>query len=215
MRNISLLTGLTVALISFQVVFGQASEGVITYEMKVNMHRNLPKDREDLKAMVPEFSTTRFSLSFQENESLYKLLVDEEDDVAQFSGGPGGGPRMMMRRAMNQEVYVSQQDQLVTTKQEFMGKEYLIEDTLKIQPWKFGTETRTIGGYVCRMAYFTDFSRPDRKVEITAWYTDKLRPFLGPERFNTLPGTVLAVDMNGGDRVIVMKSVDLRPLKKK
>ena len=121
---------------------------------------------------------------------------------------------MMMRRAMNQEVHVNQQDQLVTTKQEFMGKEYLIEDTLKIQPWKFGTETRTIGGYVCRMAYFTDESRPDRKQEITAWYTDKLRPFLGPERFNTLPGTVLAIDVNGGDRVIVMKSVDLRALKK-
>ncbi len=121
---------------------------------------------------------------------------------------------VMMRRAMNQEIFTNQEDQIVTARQEFMGKEYLIEDTLQVSPWKFGTETRTINGYLCRMAYYTDESRQDRKQEVTAWYTDQLRPFLGPERFNSLPGTVLAVDINGGDRVIVVKSVELRALKK-
>ncbi|HZY82916.1 MAG TPA: GLPGLI family protein, partial [Cyclobacteriaceae bacterium] len=60
----------------------------------------------------------------------------------------------------------------------------------------------------------TDESRPDQKMEITAWYTDKIRPFLGPERHQSLPGTVLAVDINNGERVIVAKKVVFRPLKK-
>lgn len=50
--------------------------------------------------------------------------------------------------------------------------------------------------------------------EITAWYTDQVRPSLGPERFNTLPGTVLALDVNNGERVIVARNVELRELKK-
>jgi GLPGLI family protein len=190
----------------------QTPEGVITYELKINLHRNLPKDREDMKAMIPEFNTNNFTLAFNATESLYKILEDEEEDVANFT--QQGGGRMMMRRMMQGETYLNSAEPVTVTKQEFMGKEYLIEDSLKLVPWKFGTETRTIAGYTCRMAYYTDETRPDRKQEITAWFTDKLRPFLGPERFNTLPGAVLAVDINGGDRVFVAKNIDLRTLKK-
>jgi GLPGLI family protein len=39
-------------------------------------------------------------------------------------------------------------------------------------------------------------------------------PFLGPEKFNTLPGAVLAVDINNGDRVVVARAIELRELKK-
>lgn len=210
-----LLSGIAAMVISATIVFGQAGEGVIVYETKMNLHRNIPKDREDMKAMIPEFSTVRFQLFFNQDESLFKQLIDEEDDMANFNtGGSGSGRMVMMRRAMQGETYLNRNEDLITLKQEFMGKEYLIEDSVKMSPWKFGTETKTIAGYNCRMAYYIDESRPDRKQEITAWFTDQLRPFLGPERFNTLPGAVLALDVNNGERVVVAKSVDLRPLKK-
>lgn len=187
-------------------------EGMLTYEMKINLHRNIPKEREDMKAMIPEFNTARFQLLFNNSESLYKTLVDEEDDVA--NAETGGRRMVIMRAAMNSEIYFHTDEPTVVSKQEFMGKEYLITDTVKVSPWKFGTETKTIAGYTCRMAYYTDPSRPDRPQEITAWFTDQLRPFLGPERFNTLPGAVLAVDINNGERVIVAKSAELRALRK-
>lgn len=213
MKKFILFSGILVMMISASIVFGQAGEGVVVYETKINMHRNLPKEREDMKAMIPEFSTLRFQLIFNGDESLFKQLIDEEDDVNSFNAGGGG--RMMIRRGgMQGETYMNRNEDILTMKQEFMGKEYLIEDTVKMSPWKFGKETKTIAGYNCKMAYYTDESRPDRKQEITAWYTDQLRPFLGPERFNTLPGTVLAIDVNGGERVVVAKSVELRSLKK-
>jgi GLPGLI family protein len=106
----------------------------------------------------------------------------------------------------------------------------LIEDALKIAPWKFGTETKTILGYVCKQAYYTTTDSittmrvtgsgpptPERKAvirDITAWYTDQIRASLGPERYSTLPGAVLAIDVNNGERVIVATKVELRPLKK-
>ena len=37
---------------------------------------------------------------------------------------------------------------------------------------------------------------------------------LGPERYNTLPGAVLALDINNGERVIVARNIELRELKK-
>jgi len=214
MKNLTLLSGILVMALATTIVFGQTNEGLITYETKINLHRNIPKDREDMKAMIPEFSTVRFQLFFNPDESLFKQLIDEEDDVATFNGGGGSGRMMMVRRAMQGETYLNRNEDLITLKQEFMGKEYLIEDSVKMSPWKFGTETKTIAGYTCRMAYYIDESRPDRKQEITAWFTDQLRPFLGPERFNTLPGAVLAIDVNNGERVVVAKSVELRTLKK-
>lgn len=214
MKKLILLLGILVSLTAANVVFGQAS-GVITYEIKVNLHRRLPPERADMKGMIPEFRTTKEQLFFNENESLYKPLIeDEEEEMG------GGGMRMVIRQP-NNELYLDQSSGKILSKQEFMGKNYLIEDSVKVSPWKFGTEVKTIQGFECRQAYYTDSVQMNingnpvtEKREITAWYTDKIRPFLGPERFNSLPGAVLAVDINGGERVLIAKTIEMRELKK-
>lgn len=214
MKRIIILLGVAVSLIvSFSVLNAQtAAEGVINYEVKINMHRRLPKEREDMKAMIPEFRTEKQQLFFNANESFYKKL-EEDSEEEMSSHGSGGGVQIRMT-APRMEIFLDNASQNRITIQEFMGKEYLIQDTLNVSPWKFGTETKTINGYECRQAYYTDETRPEQKMEVTAWYTDKIRPFLGPERFQSLPGAILAVDINNGERVIIAKSIDFRPLKK-
>jgi GLPGLI family protein len=95
--------------------------------------------------------------------------------------------------------------------QEFMGKKFLIEDSIKMAPWKLGTETKIVIGYLCRQA---SLYNEERQQNIIAWYTDKLRPFLGPENINTLPGAVLEININDGERIVSAKTIELRPLKK-
>jgi GLPGLI family protein len=217
MKKITILIGILVSIAAANVVFGQNS-GVIMYESKVNLHRRLPPERAEMKAMIPQFRTTKEQLAFNPTESLFKPVIeDEEEDMSSHSGG---GMRIMMR-PQNNEIYLNQAEGKLVLKQEFMGKNYLIEDSVKVAPWKFGTETRMILGYECKMAYYTDSVQMNingnpvtEKREITAWFTDKIRPFIGPERFNTLPGAVLAVDINNEERVIVAKRVELRDLKK-
>jgi GLPGLI family protein len=225
MKKIILLVGILVSLAVAQVVFAQASEGLIIYEAKTNMHRRLPPERAEMKAMIPEYRTTKEQLFFNAEESMYKPLIEDEEEQ-EFGGG---GMRMMIRQP-NNELYVQHGSQKILSKQEFMGKDYLIEDTLKMSPWKFGSETKVIMGYTCKQAYFTRTDEqttmritgsgpptPETKTvtqEITAWYTDQIRPFLGPERYNTLPGAVLAIDINNGERVLVAAKIELRPLKK-
>lgn len=219
MKRIILLLGILVCIAAFNIVLAQDTEGVITYEVKINLHRRIPKEREAMKAMIPEFRTMKQQLFFKSAESLYKPLIEDEDE--EMTSSSQGGNVTMRIQQPNTEMYLDQNTGMVTAKQEFMGKDYLIEDSVKLSAWKFGTETKTIQGYECKQAYFTDevpVMRPGgeevEKQEITAWYTDKIRPFLGPDRFNTLPGAVLAVDINNGERVMVARKIELRELKK-
>jgi GLPGLI family protein len=206
MKRIILFIGVLASLAAAHIVFGQ--EGVILYQVKTNLHRNLPPERQDMKAMIPEFRTTKDQLIFNVTESSYKPVEEDEDEVS----GNNGGVQIRMRVPQN-EYYMNSETSTKIVLQEFMGKKYLIEDSIKMSPWKFGTEVKTILGYECRQAYFTEEVQ-GRTLEVTAWYTDKMRPFLGPERFNTLPGTVLAVDINNGERVTMARHIELRPLKK-
>jgi GLPGLI family protein len=211
MKRVIIFLGVLVSLTATHLVFGQAPEGVITYELKVNMHRRLPPERAEMKAMIPEFRTTRQQLFFKLAESIYKPLIEDEDEETSASGS--GGVRMVMR-IPNNEIYLDQHSSRIISRQEFLGKDYLIEDSVRMAPWKFGTETKIVQGYPCKQAFYTDELQPNQKQAITAWYTDKLRPFLGPERFNTLPGAVLAVDVNNGERIIVAIKIEMRGLKK-
>lgn len=235
MKRIILMLGTLVCLLAAHVVFSQT--GVITYESRVNLHRNIPADRQEMKAMVPEFRVTKLQLFYNGEESLYKSVVEDEDE--QFSSA-GGGMRMTMRMPKT-EMYTNSSSTSILMVQEFMGKKYLIQDSVKMSPWKFGTETKEILGYTCHMAYFsreeevpvmrmqmssgppptasgttpaTPPAPEKRTIEITAWYTDQIRPSLGPDRYNTLPGTVLAIDVNNGERVLVARQVEQRELKK-
>ncbi len=213
MKRIIILIGVLISITAAQFVFGQAVEGTITYESKVNLHRRLPPERAEMKSMMPEYRISNEQLFFNAEASIYKPIIEDEED--QFEGEGDGGRKMTMRfRQPNAEVYVNQNTKEVISKQEFNGKDYLILDTLKLSPWKFGAEEKTIQGYVCKQAYRTDETIPDRKQEITVWYTDKIRSFVGPEKFNTLPGAVLAVDVNNGERVIVAMKIEFKTLKK-
>jgi len=207
MKTILLVLGAIVSLAAGHTVYMQDTEGVIAYEVKINVHRTLPEDRQKMKSMMPEFQTSQHQLFFRGTESLYKPVEDDVEEDPDFSKEP-------VRMRFHQppvEMYFDHATSKRITQQEVMGKEYLIKDSLKLPPWKFGTDTKTVMGFACRQAMYLDV---ERKQEIVAWYTPELRPYLGPETFNTLPGAILEVDINSGERVITAKQMDQRVLKK-
>jgi len=200
------LTALACLLFPY-IGFAQDQEGVIEYEVKVNLHRTLPPERAEMKSMIPEFRTAKHQLFFKGQESLFKAVIEEEEPM-DVNGGGGVHIRMQQPHV---EIYFDAASQRRLIQEEFMGKDYLIEDSIAVLPWKFSPETRKVMNYDCQKASYFD---ENRKQQITAWYTNKLRPFLGPEIFNGLPGGVLVVDINDGERVITAKAVEMRSLKK-
>jgi GLPGLI family protein len=206
-RWILLLVGVLISWATGQIVFGQVNEGVVAYETKINMHRTLPKERAEMKNMIPEFRISQYQLFFNADESLYKPVEEDEDENMEQDGR---GIQMKIRQPFA-EMYFNRATSMQITQQEFLGKEYLIEDSLSLPPWKFGTETKKVMGYDCKQAMHYD---DERKLQVVAWYAPNLRPFLGPERFNTLPGAVLEVNLNDGERIITAKTLQVRALKK-
>lgn len=206
MQMKKLITGILLVLLS-GFLSAQIIQGVIHYEVTMDVHRSLPAERQELRAMIPQFRTDNFQLFFSPSESLYKPREEEE-----LPSGPrgGGGMRAMMRMPRT-ETYIDRGSRERTVAQDMMGRNFLIVDTISIQPWRFGNEQMEIAGFMCMMAWYTDTVANQ---EVTAWFAPQLPPFMGPDRFVTLPGTVLAVDINNGERVWVARSIEAREVKK-
>lgn len=206
MKKIFIIAGIVTLVIIAHLGFAQQMQGIITYESKLNMHRRLPPERAEMKSMMPEFNISTEQLIFNESESLYKPLI--EDDPEEFSSG--GGVKIQMAKPYF-EYYQNSKTKAVINKREFIGKNYIINDEIKQKPWKFSSEVKTIQGYECKQAYYVT---EDTGQTITAWYTTAIRPFLGPLHHGTLPGAILALDINNEDQVYVATKVEIRELKK-
>lgn len=233
LKNVIIYLVTLAGMLCVENVFSQSS-GVIRYEEKMDVHKTLPPGMEGMKSMIPQFSSTVFRLYFNPTESLYKGFEEDQPPAPTFGGGGGGfgppggggpggppgggapgGGRGGFRggfggSSVNDQVHTNRET--ITALNEFLGQSYFMIDTLKIAQWKLGPEKRTILGYECSVAYYTDNSNPEQPVEVTAWYTSKIRPFVGPDRYNTVPGGILALDLNAGEHYWVARKIELREL---
>lgn len=191
---------------SWAFVFSEISEGVVTYTTKINMHKRIPPGQDQVKQLIPEFSTNKTQLIFSGDESLSKPVPE---DVNPFDQGPGGGTRMI-RMVVGSETYMNRDADMVTQLREFMGKNYIIKKDIQRIPWKLANETKEILGYSCKKAFYVD----DNQREITAWYTEAIRLPIGPENYHGLPGLILQVEVNKDEIVITADKIDIRSLKK-
>ncbi len=130
-------------------------QGVATYESKTST-AEFKKRFEGNKDMTPEmqkmieermkkmFEKT-FVLNFDKTSSLYK--EEEKLDATGQSGGMGRMMTSMM--GAGGTYYKDVKSKSFTDYREFMGKEFLIKDSLQTLKWKMESETRVIGGYNC------------------------------------------------------------------
>ena len=132
----------------------------ITPEMQKNIE-------ERMKGM---FEKT-FILNFDTQASIYK----EEEKLETPGSSSGGGMRFMSSMmGGGGTLYKNVKAKNYSADKEFMGKEFLIRDSLINYKWKMESETRVIGGYTCfkatskRPASKTDFRNYRPKKEATA-----------------------------------------------
>jgi GLPGLI family protein len=185
----------------------QIKEGRIVYEQKIDLYRRMQD--EQMKAMVPQFRTSKFELNFADDQSIYKVQEAEPD----ITENTGGGRMVMRFGGTNSEYYKNFSTQKQVEKRELADKDYIIEDSLHHISWKLLDETKTILGYHCKKAA----GKTERGSDLEAWYTEEIALSSGPETFNGLPGMILQVDINKGEFVItglaIEKSADKKELK--
>ena len=133
----------------------QEFQGMAVYETKTSTadfkkrmegNKNVTPDmqkriEEGMKSM---FEKT-FILNFDKSASIYK----EQEKLD--SPGQAGGMRMMMSSMTGGggTFYKNVKEKSYAVDKDFMGKEFLVKDSLPNLKWKMEGETRVIGGYNC------------------------------------------------------------------
>ena len=140
---------------SFFQLQAQEFQGMAVYESKTStsdfktkMEGN--KDiTPDMMKMIQERMKSMFEktfiLNFNKSASIYK-----EQEKLDAPGSQGGGMRMMSSMMGGGGTYYKNvKDKSYIVDKEFMGKEFLIKDSLPKLNWKMESETKLIGGYNC------------------------------------------------------------------
>lgn len=134
----------------------QNFQGMAVYESKTSTsdmktrlegNKNITPEMRVMaeNAMKKAFEKT-FILNFDQSASIYK----EEEKLDAPGQSPQSGLRMFSSMAGGGGTfYKNIKDKTYTVDKEFMGKEFLVKDTLTGLKWKMESETKQIGGYNC------------------------------------------------------------------
>lgn len=220
MKRIQLLTLVLAIAIS---VTAQQKEGTVTYERKTNNWKRFTD--EQMRSFMPEFQISKYVLYFSDSMSIYKLSPDENAPEP-FAGGEGGFRRSFNFGGGDGDLFKNFGTGLSTQATELGGKNFLIVDTIKKQPWKISAETKEILGVMCRKASTKttqpsfqgrtlNFSRnrptgdtttrqappAPKEIEIVAWFAQTIVAPVGPDSYGQLPGVILELDIDNGTTV--------------
>lgn len=175
--------------------------GKVTYEEKFDMYRRIPPDREDMKNMFPQFHSSMWELLYNGDESVYQHQKQEETEVTNTQGNTQTTMRFGGRE--NRVVYKNIADSKMIDSRDFMQKQFLITGVPTERKWKIGKKSKEILGYNCLEASF----QVDSTTNIVAWFTPQIQQFNGPSDFQGLPGLILQVDTNEGERVVTATEI--------
>jgi GLPGLI family protein len=176
----------------------QRLQGTIYYERKVDAWRHI--DDDQMKAMVPQFQTGQYELSYRDSVCVYSAAPKDESPDPFDNPGPGGN-HIVMRFAgpgdggVLVRNYSSGQVLEQTT---LADVQYVINDSIRSLPWKLTTDTLSVLGRLCKKATAVSLRN---KTPIVAWYCEDIPVPVGPDQFGSLPGAILKLDVDKGSTV--------------
>lgn len=183
------------------------NEGEVLYNEIIKMNIELPEEHEHLRAMLPKSQTLTKQLLFTADKLMYKDVEQKEDDDDMMAEQGNVQVKMMVLGSENQ-LFKDLKTGTVVERRDFMGKRFLIKDAEQNSlDWKLTGEQREILGYPCQKAVFADST--DR---IEAWFTTAIPLAIGPDKFGKLPGLILEINKNDGQRTIRATKVELKDI---
>jgi GLPGLI family protein len=132
----------------------QSNTNTSDFKSKIQGNKDITPDMQKMleDRMKAMFEKT-YILSFDKTTSIYK---EEEKLDAPGTAQNGGGMKMFSSMmGGGGTFYKNIKDKAYTVDKEFMGKEFLVKDSLPKLKWKMESETKQIGGYTCSKATAT------------------------------------------------------------
>lgn len=192
-----------------QTSTGTNDSGVVTYDDKMKLDIKLEGESAGYADMLPKERTEQKILYFTPDVSVYQADIEKKkpDDVEQEAGGAMVHVQMAFS---DDKIYRDLKAHKKIEQREFMTRMFLIESDAGKADWKLTGAQKTILGFPCQEAL-----REDDGKKIRAWYTPSITVSTGPQNFGNLPGLILSVDIDDGQRTITASSITFTPVDKR
>jgi GLPGLI family protein len=204
-HTIFLITGIAMGLgLVAQEKNESLIQGKIVYEDVMKLEIKLEGAAAQFADQLPKERRSKKELIFDSDVSIFKNLKEDEsaEEVAMEHGGAMVAMKMM---EPDNQLFYDIKGSSTIEKREFMTREFLIEGNIKQGEWKMTGDQKLILDYPCFKA-----EREEKDSTVTsAWFTPSIPVSTGPSKFIGLPGLVLQVELDGGDRTITAQSVEL------
>ena len=201
----------TMVLVLSALLAHAQTEGTIHYTEVRKLNFNGGNIPEEMLANLPKERTTHSELLFNEKGSLFRNAQVEEPQNFEHSTSSGGGEMQLQIKMATPEniLYRNLAKETTVQQLEWMGERFLLSGNPEVA-WKVTTEQRTIAGYPCMKA---TAERDSSTVE--AWFTPQIPVSTGPDIYGGLPGLILELVMDEGNRRITATEITLAPLEEK
>ena len=184
------------------ITFEISTEGMDSAQAAM-MAQFMPKEQTFYKQLFFDQTQTLFL----QNDSITQAANEAKMKKMRMEGGP---MFRMHTESDDSQLYIDLTKNVSLQKQEFMNREFLIEEKIEVPKWKITGKQKMILDYMCMEATTTLDSST-----VTAWFTPQIKNAIGPNGLNGLPGAILEVDMNKGLTKYVASKIVLKPLDKK
>jgi len=187
------------------VATAQNTSGTILYTQKINIHKNLPIEMEAMKDRIPEFRESNHKMTFSDSKVLYEGVKNEKAEAERAKKGDRRRRGRGFRGNRNKgKRFVDINNNSVIATRDLMGKKFLVTGTPEKYKWKMTGESKQVGSYLCQEATWQDST-----TQIVAWFTPMIPVQAGPGDYTGLPGVILHMNINDGEREITATDIQL------
>ena len=180
------------------IAFAQ-TQGTIIYHEITKMEIHLPEGFE-APMDFPTENVVSKGLYFTEKESLYKPIPQEE----KVNEIKTEGLQLEIKNEIpDDEYYKNIAKGTKAEKRDFLGREFLMEGNLHDFKWKIQPDQKKVLDYIVQKATTTIDT-----FNIIAWFTPQIQISNGPDKYGSLPGLILEVEIPQNNRVIVAKEIN-------
>ncbi len=180
-------------------------EGTIIYTESVSFDFEAPEGMEDMFKDMPKSRSSEKKLIFKDGKSLYKIQkAMNYENEGSIEGEHESSVFKMKIHEPDNRTFSDYNEGKIVAQQELMGKTFLIHDELKKYDWKVTSERRQILDYQCMKA-----TAEDDEHTVTAWFSPQIPLGIGPNQYNGLPGAILMIEVEDGNREIVAKEISM------
>jgi len=193
---------LMLVLISITIVIIAAAQdntsGMVIYEEVDKIDIQIDNITPEMAAMIPKENTNKTVLYFNPKTSLYENYQADSEGVIEESEG---GMHIMISQPDN-IVFSDFDNKVITEQKEFMTRTFLIESDMEKREWKITGNQKKILNMPCIEA---ESGSGDDIIKV--WFTPAIPVSTGPSKLAGLPGVILEMEADSGNKRIVAKDI--------